>query len=176
MDNKNTQEKGESQSTSTEPVQHVRDQPSSGEVKTRRTWAFEAKAVLVVLITLLAYFVLSGYFNRANNYGAGSEEAQASVVPSVVVLDLYGLQQAKLQQLQSEELPFETVAREAEEFARKLHAVLNDYRFAGMIVLNRNAVVATPETLDVTRVIAGRLGVNYSPSIHRGGSGDGVEQ
>jgi hypothetical protein len=40
-------------------------------------------------------------------------------VPPVVVLDLYGLQQAKLQQVQADGLPFETVAREGEAFARR---------------------------------------------------------
>jgi hypothetical protein len=98
-------------------------------------------------------------------------------VPPVVVLDLYGLQQAKLQQVQADGLPFETVAREGEAFARRLDAVLSDYRDAGMVVLNRNAVIAAPTTtVDVTEVIATRLGVKYSPPVERGAMDHGAAQ
>jgi hypothetical protein len=93
-------------------------------------------------------------FQSGNEAG---EEVRANAVPPVVVLDLYGLQQAKLQQVQADGLPFETVAREGEAFARRLDAVLSDYRDAGMVVLNRNAVIAAPTTVDVTEVIATRL-------------------
>jgi hypothetical protein len=54
--------------------------------------------------------------------------------------------------------------------------VLSDYRDAGMVVLNRNAVIAAPTTVDVTEVIATRLGVKYSPPVERGAMDHGAAQ
>lgn len=173
MNEKNGQENGAGQNNSTEGVQHLSGRPSTGEVKARRTWAFEAKALLVGLVLLGVYLAVPGQFNRGND---GGVEVPANAVPPVVVLDLYGLQQAKLQQVQADGLPFETAAREGEAFARRLDAVLSDYRDAGMVVLNRNAVIAAPTTVDVTEVIATRLGVKYSYPVERGASDHGATQ
>jgi hypothetical protein len=173
MNEKNGQENGADQNISTEGIQHPNGVPATGEVKARRTWPFEAKALMVGLIVVGVYLAVSAISQSGNEAG---EEVRANAVPPVVVLDLYGLQQAKLQQVQADGLPFETVAREGEAFARRLDAVLSDYRDAGMVVLNRNAVIAAPTTVDVTEVIATRLGVKYSPPVERGAMDHGAAQ
>jgi hypothetical protein len=45
-------------------IQHPNGVPATGEVKARRTWPFEAKALMVGLIVVGVYLAVSGHFNR----------------------------------------------------------------------------------------------------------------
>jgi hypothetical protein len=94
MNEKNGQENGADQNISTEGIQHPNGVPATGEVKARRTWPFEAKALMVGADCCGCVPCCVGPFQSGEQAG---EEVRANAVPPVVVLDLYGLQQAKLQ-------------------------------------------------------------------------------
>lgn len=77
--------------------------------------------------------------------------------PSVVVIDIGLLHLAKKQELQEQIPSYETVMREVDIFTHELDEILNAYSEAGIVVINKNATVVTPESLDVTMVLAERL-------------------
>lgn len=146
--------------------------PASATGKDFRLASGFATALIAGVAGALGATLAFPYFGVAN----GGQERSADLSPQVVVLDLYGLQQAKLEQVQGADAPFDAVAREAESFARRLEVVLSDYRNAGMVVVNRNAVITAPGMVDVTEVIASRLGVSYRAVMQHPGTSNGISR
>lgn len=96
-----------------------------------------------------------------NGWFAWNRHDQAEALPPVLVIDPYALQHAKKEALLASGISkFESIVAETEQFAITLNSVLNDYREAGYVVVNRNAVIASPERLDITETVAQRLNLS----------------
>lgn len=108
--------------------------------------------VIIVAVVLLVSAVAYRYLKL------GGEQPQ----PAVVLLDVVLVQEAKKQELAELYPTYEELMREVDRFAVELQSMLQAYRDAGLVVINKNVVITAPEHLDVTPIVADHLGVDLS--------------
>lgn len=113
------------------------------------------KTILGVLIVAAVLLVAAAAYRFI---GVGGGQPQ----PVVVLLDVVLVQEAKKQELAELYPTYEELMREVDKFATELQTMLQAYRDAGLVVLNKNVVISAPEHLDVTQIVADRLGVDLS--------------
>lgn len=109
--------------------------------------------ILAILLGISALLLALTYPYASRS----TESEQADTRPPVVLIDAFVLHHVKRTELERDYSSFEQVMKESERFALDLQEILNDYRDAGIIVINKNAVFAAPDELDVTPVVAQRL-------------------
>ncbi len=112
------------------------------------------KGVLVVMFTILLIACAWLLFNVNSRLEEASERGHQ---PNIIVIDVAAIQLAKKEELQERLPSYEQVMREVDIFTNDLQDILRAYADAGIVVLNRNAIISAPESLDVTRLIADRL-------------------
>lgn len=110
-------------------------------------------AILVIGITAIAMYL---FVPRLSFSGLFGNDQSAH---NVLVIDSVAIENAKKAQLQESISDYAQVLREAQSFSRDLHQILAAYREAGIIVLNRHAVIAMPDAVDITNQVARELNV-----------------
>lgn len=128
----------------------VKDRPSGGAGS-----RIGGKTILGVLI-VAAVLLVAAVAYRFVGIGGGQPQ------PSVVLLDVVLVQEAKKQELAELYPTYEELMREVDKFATELQAMLQAYRDAGLVVLNKSVVISAPEHLDVTQIVADNLGVDLT--------------
>ncbi len=97
---------------------------------------------------------LYGFGLIGGHHGAGP-----TANAGVVVVDNAGLATVRMRQLLDEQIDASAVAERAQEFSEALALEVKRYSDAGFVVVNKGAVLAQPEQLDVTRIVAQRMGL-----------------
>lgn len=115
--------------------------------------------LLVVGLCAIAMYVLGPSINFSALMGEGQPQH------SVVVIDSVAIENAKKVQLQESINDYAEVMREAEAFKKDLHGILGAYREAGIIVLNRHAVISMPDSVDITDQVAAQLSVSVPNTL-----------
>jgi hypothetical protein len=90
-------------------------------------------------------------------------------VTAVVVIDTQALVQGKIdlatEQIASgQSFSEEQLTMQGHNFGAELMRALQEYRDAGVLVIDRRHALAIPPAADVTQVVAARLGVKAVPT------------
>ena len=139
------------------------DQPSSSDAATPAAAQIPAATVAPVgggvsfLTTVIVAAALAAFSGTLSWHFATSAQAQR---PQVVIIDAAKIAEARVKQaLSKPNLGSEGAAREGEEFMRQFNGVLDAYSQSGVVVINSSVALNRPVGLDLTDVVASRLGV-----------------
>lgn len=104
---------------------------------------------LAIILLAGAAWLFSGAFSKAN-------DQQEHIV---VVLDAPLLTMQQLKSAQDDLADAEEASKLAEDFSHRLTQILDEYRAAGILVINKSAALAVPRMSDITPLVAERLGL-----------------
>lgn len=130
------------QSRTAQPSQGAEAVPAAKKLAPLPLW------LVSVLVAAVAALYLTG--------GRGGDEQQ-----KIVILNTKKLLDAKIEQVSSLS-SIQAAAAETDGFVQKLKAITEEYTASGHVVLNGAYVVNWPDRLDVTKAVAGQLGVDLA--------------
>ncbi len=107
----------------------------------------------IVLAVVAAITTALFLHERANS--AGTENHQV-----VVVLDSTKLAMLRLKAVRDGLTDERSVQDQAKGFTSELNKILAEYESVGILVLNKSVALATPKMVDVTPVVAQRMGID----------------
>jgi len=121
-------------------------------------------AVLKALGAALLAVGVGAYILHAKNYlgAAAAPAAEDQALVNVVVLDSAKLAFERLEMVKKDGGDADQAARAAREFAIDLSAIMGQYEEAGILVLNKSVALAVPGAVDITPLVAKRLGIHGS--------------
>lgn len=89
---------------------------------------------------------------------------------TVITADTAAIINTKLLDMQKQGLSEEEYAKQTQDFIKKMSVRLEEYRASGFMVVNEKAVVAAPNSVNVTSELAKYLGVNPNAVLQASGS------
>jgi len=109
-------------------------------------------AALLLMALFLGFRALAGVSTTSSK-----QETEVNVV---AVLDTPLLTMLQLKSVQDSLSDVDEASRSAADFAGRMTDILEEYREAGILVINKSAALSVPAMNDITPLVAKRLGID----------------